>query len=76
LRERANKRETENKNCTKRGSLYRAIEPIYIEPLTSRPPLIFRESSQSFGEGRDVESETFEALKCVTIMGEGLEETM
>ncbi len=60
-------------NCTKRRSFYRIIEPIYIKPLASRPLLVFLESSESFGEGRDVESETLKALKCAIIMGKGFD---
>jgi len=67
LRKRANKRDAKKENCTKIISFYRTIEPIYIKPLASRPPLVFLESSESFGEGRDMENETFEALKCATI---------
>jgi hypothetical protein len=75
LREKANKREAKKENCTKRGSFYRIIEPIYIKPLASRPPFVFLECSESFGEGKDMESETFETLKCATIMGKGFDVT-
>jgi len=51
---------------------FRITEAIYIELLTSRPPPMFWENSESFGEGSDVEWNIFEALKCVVIMGEGL----
>ncbi len=49
---------------------------IYIELVTSRLISMFWENSESFGEGRDVQWEIFEALNCVISMGEGLEETL
>ncbi len=55
---------------------FRTIGAIYIEPLASRPPPIFRESNESSREERDVKQEIFEALKHVTTMGEGLEKTL
>ncbi len=39
------------------------------------PPPMFQESSESSGEGRDVERIFFRALKCVATVG-GLEETL
>ncbi len=51
---------------------FRTIGAIYIELLTSRAPPMFWENSESFGEGKDVEWEIFETLKCVVTMGEGL----
>jgi hypothetical protein len=54
----------------------RTTSVIYIEPLASRPPPIFQENSESYGEERDVEHEIFEALKCVAIVEEGFEKTL
>jgi hypothetical protein len=51
-----------------REEVFRAIGAIYIEPLASRAPLACRESSESFGEGRDVEQKKFEALRHVAIV--------
>jgi hypothetical protein len=45
---------------------------IYIELLTSRPPLLFRNSSKSFREERNIERKIFEALRRVTIVGKGV----
>jgi hypothetical protein len=50
-----------------RKEAFKAIRAIYIEPLTSRQPPIFWESSESFREERDIEREIFEALRRVTI---------
>jgi hypothetical protein len=60
LRDKSSKREVE---------LRRQIEE-------KRSPPMFWENSESFGEGRDVEWEIFEALKCVVTMGEGFKETL
>ncbi len=59
-----------------REEAFRATRVIYIEPLTSRPHPIFWESSENSREGKNVEQEIFEALKHVSIVGEGLEEIL
>jgi hypothetical protein len=38
---------------------FRTIGAIYIEPLASRPPLIFRESNESSRDERDIKQEIF-----------------
>ncbi len=55
---------------------FRAIGAIYIEPLSSRPPLVFWKSSESYGEEKNVQHEIFEALKHVATVGKGLEKTL
>jgi hypothetical protein len=52
------------------------MSSLCIEPLASRLPLIFQESSESFGEERNIKRENFETLKRVVIVGEGFEETL
>lgn len=59
-----------------RHEAFRTTRAIYIEPFASRVPLVFLESTKSYGEWRDVKWEILEALRCVTTMGEGLEETL
>ncbi len=74
--EKTNKRKKgRRKKISQRGN-FQSNWPIYIEPLTSRPPLVFSKSSESFGEVRDLEREIFETSKRVAIMGEGLEQTL
>jgi hypothetical protein len=38
-----------------REEVFTTTRAIYMELLTSRPPLEFHESSEGFGENRDVE---------------------
>ncbi len=59
-----------------REEVFVATTVIYIEPLASRPPLVFWENNESYGEEKDVEHEIFETLKRVVIMGEGFEKTL
>jgi hypothetical protein len=53
----------------------KATEAIYIEPLTSRPPLEFHESNESSRKSKNVEEEIFKALRCATTV-KRLEETL
>jgi hypothetical protein len=59
-----------------RDEAFRAMRAIYIEPFASRLPLEFQKRSENYGEEKDVESEIFDTLKHVIIMGKGLEETL
>ncbi len=59
-----------------REEAFRATRAIYIEPFASRSPLESQKKSESYGEEKDVESEIFDALKHVIIVGKGLEETL
>ncbi len=88
LKERANKREAklrrqkeekegeERKLQKVRKEAFIVTSEIYIETLASRSPLVFRKNNESFKEERDIGQEIFEALKHVSIVGEGLEETL
>jgi hypothetical protein len=67
LRERVKKKkkekEREESELKKiRKEVFRVIKAVYIEPLVSRPPPIFGESSESFREERDIEKEILEVL--------------
>lgn len=55
---------------------FRATKAKYVEPFASRPPFAFCESSESSGEGKYVEQEIFESLKCVAVVGKGLKGTL
>jgi hypothetical protein len=54
MRQNEEKNKEEIKLQIIKGEVYRAIRAIYIEPLASRPPPTFQESSESFGEERNV----------------------
>jgi hypothetical protein len=71
---RKRKEEEERELHRVRKDVFRAIKAIYIEPCTSRPTS--RELNESFGEEKDVERESFEALRRVTITRERLEKTL
>lgn len=72
-KERKETNERELQRATK--EVYKTIRVIYIELLASRSPPTFHERNENFREGRDVEEEIFETLRCVAPMG-GLEETL
>jgi hypothetical protein len=75
-RKRKEKKAKERESYRVKDEAFRVTKEIYIEPLASRPPPVFQESNESSGKRRDMESENFETLKCVVIVGEGFEETL
>ncbi len=87
LRKKASKREVELKRERKEKEVeerklqrvkeeaFRTTGAIYIEPLASRLLPIFQESSESYGEERNIKRENFETLKFDITVG-GLEETL
>jgi hypothetical protein len=71
------KREREERELQKiREEVFRATREIYIEPLASRPPFAFQESSESCEEERNIKRKIIKALQHAATMGEGLEETL
>ncbi len=64
MRRKREKKKTKERELQRvRKEVFRVIRTIYIEPLALRPPLEFLESSESFGESKDVEQEILETLK-------------
>ncbi len=54
-KERKMKKGNEKELQKVRKEVFKTIKAIYIEPLASRAPPTFCESSESFGESRNVE---------------------
>jgi hypothetical protein len=59
-----------------RKEAFKTTKTIYTEPFTSRSALVFWESSESYGEERNIEHEIFEAFKRAAIAREGFEKTL
>ncbi len=67
-RQRKDKEGEEREMQKVREEVFRATRVIYIEPpLVSKPPLVFRKNSESYGEERDVKHENFEALNMLLL---------
>lgn len=77
MRKKREKKQTKERKLQRvRKEVFRATKVIYIEPFASRPPPTFWKSSESFGQGKNIEQKNFEVLKCATTMGERLEKTL
>ncbi len=64
MRRKKEKKNTKERELQRvRNEVFKVIKTIYIEPLALRPPFEFLESSESFGESKDVEQEILETLK-------------